>query len=477
MSNNSAGGFRNDVVSGTLGVVVAYAIGILSLPLITQFYQPEHIGSWQILLASINLLVPLATLQLDNAVVLERSRSITSQLLAVIVVNATIICIILLVVGLFIGDEMTRFLKFGGTKDVILISVAGLICQVGLLSLNALIIKQKKFRVQATAKISGALAVPVFAVATLLFFEASSTAYIIASLSGILIQVLLLYRSVGNQQFQRIPGVKKAFHVIKKYKVYPVYMVPYSLSQAAVWQVTLTSFGILFSTGVVGAYTVARQIVYMPISLLSVGLKQAVFSHAASAPAYDATINAHIRRLLLNIAALAAPFTVFGFFHLPACISLALGEGWDQAGTFSSWILLSAAALMLTSWLDRIFDVYGRQRFAVFLQIFSDLLFLLVLSVCYFMDAGVLATIISLSMFITVYNLIWLYIVLKIMRFENMFWFQLVSRLALGAIFFLALMKLLEAVLPLSFAVSVEGLLLVSLVYYQYNKISGVSHG
>ena len=468
MSDNATSQFRNDVVSGTTGLVTAYVIGILSLPLITYFYQPEHIGSWQILLAGINLLIPLATLQLDKAIVLEGSRKTTSWLLGAVVINTSVICVLLLVAGLFSGDRIIRLLDLGGSEDIVLIGMAGLILQVALLSLNALIIKQKKFRSQAISKISGALTIPVLAVSALIFFEASSFTFIIASMSGILVQVALLYKSADVQGFSRTRclDARNIVAAVKKYRVYPAYMVPYNLSQAGVWQITLVTFGMFFSTGAVGAYTVARQIVHIPVSLLSFGLKQAVFSYAAAAPQHDEWINNQIRRLLISIVNLAVPSAVFGFFHLPGFIDLVLGEGWESAGVFSSWMLLSAGALMLTSWLDRIFDVYGRQRLAVFLQISSDLLFLLVLAVCCFTEVGVLVTIICLSVFSVVYNLLWLYIVLNILAFAKTFWFHVVARMALLTVVFILIMKFLEAMLPLWLALSAEILLLSCLGYF-----------
>lgn len=460
-----------------MGLVTAYVIGILSLPLITYFYQPEHIGSWQILLAGINLLIPLATLQLDKAIVLEGSRKTTSWLLSAIVINTTITCVLLLVAGLFFGDRIVRLLNLRETENIVLIGMAGLILQVALLSLNAFIIKQKKFRSQAISKISGALTIPILAVSALIFFEASSFTFIIASMSGILVQVALLYKSVDVQGFSRTRDLapQKIVAAIKKYRVYPTYMVPYSLSQAGVWQITLVTFGMFFSTGVVGAYTVARQIVHIPVSLLSFGLKQAVFSYAAAAPQYDEGINNQICGLLINIVTLGVPLAVFGFFHLPGFIDLVLGEGWENVGVFSSWMLLSAVVLMLTSWLDRIFDVYGRQRLAVLLQISSDLLFLLVLAVCCIMEVGVLATIISLSVFLVVYNLFWLYIVLNILAFAKTFWFHVVARMVLLAVIAMLIMKFLEAMLPFWFALSAEILLLSCLGCFIY-KTGSASH-
>ena len=215
---------------------------------------------------------------------------------------------------------------------------------------------------------------------------------------------------------------------------------------------------------------------YIPVSLLSFGLKQAVFSYAASAPKYDERIKNQIRGLLIKIVNLAAPLAVFGFFHLPGFVDLVLGEGWENVGVFSSWMLLSAVVLMLTSWLDRIFDVYGRQRLAVFLQISSDLLFLLVLAICCFMEIGVIATIISLSVFLMCYNLFWLYIVLNILTFRKTFWFHVVVRLALLAVFFMLIMKFLEALLPLWFALLTEILLLSYLGYFIY-KTDTAPHG
>ncbi len=467
--------FRSDILSGTSGTVLAYTIGLLTLPLITRFYTPEHIGVWQILLATIVLITPLATLQFEHAIVLERTKSVISRLLTIILFNTFIICSVIFFTTLLFGNKVNDLIDIDISINIGWMLIIGVLIQVSFIVLTALVVKQKRFKVQAVAKVLGSLTIPFMAVFILLFLKVGNTAYIVAAFSGILVQVFFLYRWVDKEYFPSFGRYNKGkiLSAFKKYKVYPVYMVPYVLSQGAVWQITLISLGVLFSTSIVGAYTVARQIVYIPVSLLTASLKQVIFSHASSAPKYDESIKQRIHKLLTNIVNVAIPFTVFSFFYITDIINFLLGDGWEKVGVFSQWILIPAVALMLTSWLDRIFDVYGKQRLAVFLQISSDIAFLLVLLVCFLFETDELVTIISLSVFLALYNLAWLLIVLKILKFPTSFWVSLIVRIIVLAIVFLLLLKLIETWIPIGLAVPVKLLALSSVVYYTFIQIRG----
>jgi O-antigen/teichoic acid export membrane protein len=465
--------FKADVLSGTVGTVVAYVIGLLFLPIITYYYKPEHIGAWQILLASINLISPLSTLLFENAIILERSRKVISQLLTIVMYNSLCIGFLFVLVILcfnstFVGLMRIQNLPINAGRLLLI----GVWAQVSFVIFSALIVRQKKFKEQAISKVIGACVIPLVAVVLAITLGANSISYVIAALSGFVIQVIFLFGSIDKRYFSNVYywDKEKVFHTVKKYKVYPIYMVPYALSQSAVWQITLMSLGLLFSTSIVGAYTVARQLVFMPVSLLTASLKQVLFSYASSVPKYDKSINNRIEMILVNIINIAIPFAVFGFFYLPESINFALGKSWNNVGIFSQWIIIPAISLMLTSWLDRMLDVYSKQRLAVCLQITSDVIMLLVLLICFLLKANSLTTVISLSVYLAIYNLIWLFVVLDIIGFAPSFWLRIVARLFCITVISISMIKGLEVFLPFSTAIIIELLLLSVLVYYLYTK-------
>lgn len=466
--------FKKDILVGTYGTALAYILGLAFLPIITQFYLPEHIGAWQVLFATISLITPIVTLLFESAIVLEKSKIVVSQLLTVVALNALVVSFGLILVSIFSPNFFKTFVTVANPAvNIGWIILVGVLLQTSLLNINALIVKQKNFKYQAISKVLGALTIPIVAISGLLFFEANSFLYMLSALSGVFIQVTFLYNKIDRKEIPRLfkGDINNLFSAIKKYKAYPIYMVPYALSQGAVWQITLISLSLLFSTSTVGAYTIARQLVYVPVSLLTASLKQVIFSYASSAPLYDKNIQGRIKKLLVNIVNIVAPFAVFGFTYLPDIIEFTLGKNWQNVGIFSPWILIPATTLMLTSWLDRLLDVYGRQRLAVFLQIASDILFLLTLLICYIFELGALPTVISLSIFLAIYNLIWLYIVLSILHIPSMFWVLLIGRLFGIIIFSFLIMNIINTYASYSLAILLELLLLSFTAYYTYTKI------
>ncbi len=471
--NSTKNGFNGDLLSGTIGTVIAYMLGFLLLPLVTRFYKPEHIGAWQIIFGFIALLVPLATLRFESALVLEKSIKISKILLSVILINTIFIVTSLLFMFFFIGSEKTLILNLEINQDLFLFSAIGIFLQSIFFVFNALIIKHKKFKIQAVGKILRSLSIPIIALFSLLVVDANNTSYIIAGLLAIMMQGLFLFYFLDKKYFKDLFLLKKSEmkKAIIKYKVYPLYMVPYALSQGAIWQITLVSLGALFSASTIGAYTIAKQLVYMPVSLLSTGLRPVIFSYASSAPRYDNEINDYIYKLLINIINISIPFGVFAFFYLPDIINFMLGEGWEEAGEFSRWILISAILAMQTSWLDRMLDVYGRQKLAFLFQVSSDIGLLLILFLCYLFDASSLITIMSMSIFLAVSEFIWLVMMLNILRFKIHVLFNIFFRIAIVTVVLSSLMWLISYFFEKNYALIIEILILSISSFFVYFQI------
>lgn len=470
---NKGNNFGIDILSGTLGTIIAYALGFMFLPLITRYYLPEHIGTWQILLGFVSVLIPLVTLRFETALVLEKSIIINRSLISVVLFNTVLVVSILFAAYFYMGSEEKMILNLTVSKNLFFLAGIGVTLQSIFYVFDALIVKHKQFKAQAISKILKALVIPFVLFSALLVIEANAMVYMLAGLLAIMMQSLFLFYFVRKKYFKNILKWKKleVIKAIKKYKVYPLYMVPYALSQGLIWQIILISLGVLFSASTVGAYAIAKQLVYMPVSLLSAGLRQAVFSYASSAPKYDKDISNNIRNLLVNIINISIPFAVFGFFYLPDLMNLVLGAGWEKAGEFSRWMLVSAVIAMQTEWLSRILDVYSKQKLAVFLQICSDIMLIFILFICYLFEKDALTTVASISIFLAIYELIWLFVVLRILKFETYFWLTIIFRITSIASIFSLFIFTTNLILPSMLAIVFELLTLITITYFIYLKL------
>ena len=176
-----------------------------------------------------------------------------------------------------------------------------------------------------------------------------------------------LFEAAGRRRLD-IP----ARHGLRRYKVYPLYMVPYSLSAGLSERVLQLALAGSYSLGVLGAFYVARQVVTAPSAMLSQALRQVVLAYGAQLDD-RARLRERVNRVLLLLVEVLAPALAFGIVWLEPFVFTALGDQWPHLAEFAWWIMFVAATILLTGWLDRIFDVLGRQQVGVVMQVVSDL--------------------------------------------------------------------------------------------------------
>ncbi|OAD21702.1 O-antigen translocase [Candidatus Thiomargarita nelsonii] len=203
-------------------------------------------------------------------------------------------------------------------------------------------------------------------------YGGSAMSYVIGSLvSQGTIAVITMIVSLKHGLYATSMPFRLNYRILMRYRVYPTYMAPYSLSQSIVDSGFLVALGGIFNVGTLGAFHLARQLAYLPIALIANNLRQVIYSHAAKLKS-PKDINPQIKAILTSLASFQMPIIIFAIFFSSDFIVLIFGKAWQNTGEFLRWIVLSASVLLLTSWLDRMFDVYAYQRLSVILQLISD---------------------------------------------------------------------------------------------------------
>ena len=214
-------------------------------------------------------------------------------------------------------------------------------------------------------------------------------------------------RSRGNRGWAQV-----ARQTARRYKAYPLYMLPYSLSSGLserILQVSLINF---YSLGTLGAFTLARQIVNAPAVLMSSSLRQVMFGHSAAQtdPEARRARTLAVLRLMIDVS---APATGFALIWLPSVLLYAMPSAWSEMTSYAWWCLFPTSMLFLCSWLDRMFDVLGKPRLGVTLQIVSDIAVVAVVLIGGRLGLEASRLISCVTMTQTAYYVIWLTILLR----------------------------------------------------------------
>ncbi len=411
--------FKNDTIVSFVGTFSSRLISFAFLPLLTIVYSPAEYGVWSLLIAAATCLMPLATLRYEIPIVLSDDDSGAIALSWLIICSSLCISILSGIPIYFFKDDLAEFLNLS-KHQINLIFIVPLIVLLTTLQvvLHAWLTRKASYRAIAIAQISQTCTTTFLAILLPTIFNANAFIFIIASLSGLLAgNAVYIYAFIKSTLIcSPIASLKLLKETGLKYKVYPLYMVPYSLStnfSERIFQVLLATN---FSVSTLGTYFVARQLVNTPMGVVTSSIKQVFFPYILREKD-SLKRKKSISEILFLINTLQMPILAYGIIYLPEIITLIVGDRWKTLGSFVYWLIFPASALVHTEWLDRMYDICNKQKFAVFLQVISDASLLAVIIYCIANRTTELDSVAYLSITIAAYNILWLWITLLIADF------------------------------------------------------------
>lgn len=409
--------FARDTVTSFSGAILARVITFASLPFITRVYEPGALGAWAIILTLSTFVVPLATMRYDVAVVIAPSRRVAASLVLVMAAcTAVTACVVAAAMALLPASLLEAISGLGRDDQSLLafvpVVLVGLAFQA---SAQAWLVREHRFGLlslvqvgQATFTAIATVALPFLTGATAVTATAAATLGLVLAA---IVAVSACWSDIIERARWRFAGAARLAAL--RYKVYPTYFMPYSLSAGLVERVVQVVLASAYSISALGAFYVARQLIMAPATLLAGSLRQVLFAHSARQS--DIAHTRHrVRRILDVLINLLAPALAFCLFWLEPALTAAMGDGWARLGSFAWWILFPASAYLFTGWLDRLWDVTGRQRTAVVLQIVSDAILIALALLSWRVGLDEIGMVATLSVGTAVYNVIWLGMTLRL---------------------------------------------------------------
>ena len=261
---------------------------------------------------------------------------------------------------------------------------------------------------------------------------------------------------------------------VRKYKDFPIYKAPYSFISNAGSQLVLVILRLFASLSAVGLFSVASRAVYLPTTLIASSMNQ-VFYEKAATELRTGRLEHFVTRLLRIQAALGAPLLVLTAFDVKLLFGFFFGARWAEAGTYASLMVFAGYCYFISGWLDRLFDVQGRQRLSLILEISGNVASLsgLFLALWWTHD-----TVLAVGVFAgleALYTMMWLWFVYRVGGFDPR-GLLLVGKDAIvwGGITAIALAAIHSVLRPWpAFLVSLSAVLLIEAFYVLRNLTDG----
>ncbi|QWG14881.1 oligosaccharide flippase family protein [Bradyrhizobium sediminis] len=360
------------------GTALAQALALLAAPVLTRLYQPAEFGLFSAIAAAAAILSIVSTLRYELAIVLPKSEAEAVGLALIAVLTTLVITAAAVFLPWLLPSTAARLL--GPLANywwpVPLLAVLMASTQI----LNCIANRQRSYGSIAAGLLFQQAGTAGFSI-LIAAFALFAHGLVIGRLAGqvcavvtLAVALKLCFAARGSLDWPLIRDVAS------RYRQFPIFNVPYSLFGAVSKEFVILAFTAVSHLPAAGYYGLARMVLTAPISFLSSSLSQVFYKEAAASigsPEFERLMLG----LLRTIAVALAPAFVFAWFWSPLAFEFIFGSQWREAGQYASILMPIAFLSLFTSWPERIFEVRGKQQYALAIQATFDICSLLVIVV------------------------------------------------------------------------------------------------
>ena len=450
--------------------MMAQVLTVATMPVLSRLYSPTAYAGWALLMSVTIIFTSVATLRYELAIVLPSTHEEAANVMAVcafVTIAMSIIagCLLPLSWGWLLGKGFYGELNFWLWSVPLLIAATGFY-----MACNTWLVRTKEFGWYSISQVGLPFLTIFCQILVALLGINSASGLIIGTIfsqcSLVALLLILISSKYGHLILQSISR-QEIRNSLNKYRMYPFYMTPYTLVGTIRDRLVYFFLGYCGNKADVGFYNISSRLVNMPNSLVSSAIRPVFFQKAASS--HFSSLEGPINRAIISLAVCVIPFWILFLFHAKTLFAIVFGEPWREAGLYAAILSVPAIPLLLGNWLDRSFDVLGRQQLAFILEVVFSGLSIVALSIGTLVFKNIFIAICLQAGIMTVYLSFWIIVLFYVASFNIYGLLKLIGVISLVGIGSVIVSWLLLAVMPVNTAIMINGVVVgIGVVFYLY---------
>jgi lipopolysaccharide exporter len=354
--------FLNNVMKLVSGSVIAQTIGIVLIPVTTRLYIPEDFGIFQVFVSIASIIAVISALSYQAAIMLpkkDEDAAGIAVLSLLLIIATTSVCGIAV---LFLHGRIAELVNVPEISPYLILLPVMIFFNALFLVLNTWLSRRVKYGTIAASRVANSISGKAVQIGAGVA-NPTPAGLISGMISGYAIANLWMLREVaGNLHLFRGVTLKKLRYFAVRYKKFPLFSIWSALANSLSLHVTPFLLLVFFSPAVVGYYSLANQMLNLPMTIVGTATGQVFFQKASEV--FNLTGNLEpivslVYQRLVSIGIFPVLVLmiigedVFGFL---------LGPEWYVAGLYakilSPWIFF----VFISSPLTTIFSILEKQQ-------------------------------------------------------------------------------------------------------------------
>lgn len=337
------------------GAAGGQMIGLIVTPIIARLYGPEAFGDFTLVQAVASVLVPIATLRLQFALLLPDSEGEVKTLLKISLSAVTVLAV-------FLGAGATVVARLVDTDTVLATWEGGfwagaMIWATGLFAvLSQVALRDHNYSSVALRQVTQHGSTGVIQIGWGLAMNNTYVGLTLGRMLGLVLSCIPLLK--GVRSYWAASGGSSTTLVLRRYWRYPAILMPSAVLNVLGSQLPILLVASVFSSHVAGQLGMGNRIALIPATLLGLAISQVFAAEAA------ATLRSGGRGILKSFVSLAGKLSLVAvlvaaglYFLAPWAFEVFLGTDWGMAAEMTQVMSISVSLGMIASPLSTIFLV------------------------------------------------------------------------------------------------------------------------
>ena len=347
-----------------IGSILSQVITILVSLVITRLYSVSAIGSWSVYLSLISVISCLVGLKYENAIVLpEKDEDAVNVLLLSVASVGAFSVLAFFIVRSGNADLYAYFERQGIAQvaDLIPISLLG----AGLFQVfNYWCVRKQQFASVALRNVINSSAsgfAEIILGATMVFGQEG---VVIGSVAGTLLAGAFIALMSVCKNWRLIKGsisIRRICHNAKRYKKFPLFSTWSALLNQLSSTMATFILAYVFNKEVVGYFSIAQQVLSIPMTFIGNAVGQAFYSETIHAQRAN-TLDKLLKRVVSLLVGVGFVPMALITICAPELCEFVYGIGWETAGVYirilMPWLLL----VFIVSPITVMFDALQKQK-------------------------------------------------------------------------------------------------------------------
>ncbi len=375
--------FSQNVLTLMIGTTIAQAIPIVISPILTRIYTPKDFGVLALFLAISTIFGSIANARYEIAIMLPKKDEDAINIFALGFIINCFISLILLVLVILFNSYFTTFLE---NKEIIswLYFVPIAVFFIGLFNLlNYFNNRRKNYKDLRNATILKSIILAVVQL-SVGFVKSGADGLISGSIvSNIFANMKLIKNITKDKNLMTKISKFKMIFLAKRYKNFPKYNLPSTLSDTITQQLPFLMIPKIFSLSISGYFSLSQKLIVLPSSLIAKSISQVYFQKITENKNNKIANMPILVNTIKKLFLIALPITILIFLFAPYLFEIIFGKEWTISGEIAKYLSLIFLITFVVSTLSITLVVYEKLKILAiwqYLYLISSLIFY---SICF----------------------------------------------------------------------------------------------